>query len=105
MLKADGFNAATFTKTFQKSKTLTWTLTVTDNGGKSGKPPRALRFPRAGRPYQPPVQGWRLCQRLTDDNGPASLLHRRVSVTLANGRRTPALSLSMCHCQESAARS
>ena len=28
----------------------------------------------------------------------------RVSVTRANGRRTPALSLSMCHCQESVAR-
>ena len=27
--------------------------------------------------------------------------YRRVSVTRANGLRTPELSLSMCHCQES----
>jgi len=31
--------------------------------------------------------------------------YRRVRVTRANGVRTPELSLSMCHCQESFARS
>ena len=32
-------------------------------------------------------------------------VYRRVSVTRANGLRTPELSLSMCHCHESFARS
>jgi hypothetical protein len=31
--------------------------------------------------------------------------HGRVSVTRAKGRRTPELSLSMCHCHESLDRS
>src|SRR5207253_9392925 len=39
---------------------------------------------------------------LTRDEGMRR--YGRVSVTRANCRRTPALSLSMCHCQESVAR-
>jgi hypothetical protein len=36
---------ATFTRTFPKSKTLTWTLTVTDNGGKTGKLSKTFTVP------------------------------------------------------------
>ncbi len=36
---------ATFTKTFPRSKTLTWTLTVTDNGGKTGKLTKTFTVP------------------------------------------------------------
>jgi hypothetical protein len=36
---------ATFTRTFASSRTLTWTLTVTDNGGKTGKKTRTFMVP------------------------------------------------------------
>jgi hypothetical protein len=35
----------TFTKTFPRSRTLTWTLTVTDNGGKTGKLTKTFTVP------------------------------------------------------------
>lgn len=37
--------AATFTRTFSKSGTLKWTLTVTDNGGKTGKLTKSFTIP------------------------------------------------------------
>ncbi|MEO8139757.1 MAG: PKD domain-containing protein, partial [Gemmatimonadota bacterium] len=37
--------AATFTRTFSRSMTVTWTLTVTDNGGKTGKLTKAFTVP------------------------------------------------------------
>ena len=36
---------ATLTKTFKRSTTLTWTLTVTDNGGKTGKLTKTFKVP------------------------------------------------------------
>ncbi len=36
---------ATFTRTFSKSTTVTWTLTVTDNGGKTGKLTKSFTVP------------------------------------------------------------
>jgi PKD repeat protein len=36
---------ATFTRTFSRSMTVTWTLTVTDNGGKTGKLTKAFTVP------------------------------------------------------------
>ena len=36
---------ATFTRTFEQSKTLTWTLTVTDNGGKKGRLSKTFSVP------------------------------------------------------------
>jgi YD repeat-containing protein len=36
---------ATFTRTFARSMTITWTLTVTDNGGKTGKLTKTFTVP------------------------------------------------------------
>jgi len=36
---------SSFTRTFDRSNTLTWTLTATDNGGKTGKLTKTFSVP------------------------------------------------------------